>query len=517
MSESLTSPSRQRSGLPGEPFPAALRRRYDRLSLSSRQFLDFVEEHPEALLAESFERLDRPDPLRAYPMLRWPLFLDASVIRQLETAMADMTHLVRQVPGRLLDGDPERMAAFYGFSSRDAALLNTLASSPRLLDGLVARGDFVLTADGLRCLEMNYDANLGGWQADVYGPLYRGLPVLDPFFDGLGRGAGWTSPPRALFRHLAGSYLERGGLRHDTLNLAFVKAEDKDVGRLNELFAERLGAAYREVLEELRPGLGGRVGVCRYSQLEERDGHLYLEGDPRRPVQLLVEHCRGRVPRSVLSAWLSGKVMLVNGPLMNVFDDKRNLALLSRFADRLPAADREKAERWVPWTRRVEAGFVSYRGERAYLPELLRADPGRWVLKSARGMAGDDLRIGRALDPAAWDTAVDDALAAGDWIVQEHLEPVPVVSQSGARGHALHDAVFGLFQFGDLPGGGWLRVRRRRPGERPGEAPVNSSQGARVTIYFEVDDVPGEPVRNPVAPARPTSPTNDIHRRKDTP
>jgi hypothetical protein len=77
-------------------------------------------------------------------------------------------------------------------------------------------------------------------------------------------------------------------------------------------------------------------------------------------------------------------------------------------------------------------------------------------------------------------------MAAGDWVVQERIESVPLVYQDGAEGQAEHDVVWGLFAWG-APGfaGGYLRMLPRRPDG--GMRVVNATQGASKGLIFEVD------------------------------
>lgn len=478
-------------------FTPEIHAQYDRLSLASRQFLEYTEKHPEMFEREAFSSLAVDETYVRYPMLAWPVFFDRAVVRQLEGAAKGLARLIRRVPELLLDKDPARLSEVFGFEAKDARLLTTLLDHRPMVDGLLTRGDYVLSESGLQCLEINFDANLGGWQSDQFAGLYHSLPVLEGFFGTLGRSAHCPSAPRELFRSLASGFLEHFELGHSTLNTVFLKSEEQDAGRLVEIYGDAMNQHYSEVLAELRGDLEGRVTFCHARDLVERDGHLFFEGSEDRPIQIVVEHCRGRVPRHIFTAWLARTIHLVNGPLTNLFDDKRNLALLSEYAADLPDDDRWLVEAHIPWSRVVRRGFVDFHGERSPLADLLAENPQRFVLKSARGQAGREVFVGQALEADAWGHAIDQAFEAGDWIAQERVESLPFVARAGERGHTVHDVVWGLFLFGDTWGGGFLRSQVREEGHA---APINSAQGSVNTVLFEVDDVEGETERRPIAP-----------------
>ena len=138
-------------------------------------------------------------------------------------------------------------------------------------------------------------------------------------------------------------------------------------------------------------------------------------------------------------------------------------------------------ERSVPWTRQLRPGYVTYRGEREFLPDLLISRQERLVVKDARDWGGKGVALGRSTPKEAWECYVDNALDAGGWIVQEVLESRPYLYQCGEYGCVPHDVVWGPFVFGDRYAGSVLRMQ-----PQAGRGAVNLSLSATQGLVFEI-------------------------------
>jgi hypothetical protein len=103
------------------------------------------------------------------------------------------------------------------------------------------------------------------------------------------------------------------------------------------------------------------------------------------------------------------------------------------------------------------------------------------LVKRARVGQGKGVHAGRFTPAEEWRRLVSEALEQGDWVIQERVEPLPILGQNGERGTAPHEAVWGLFVFGDRYAGGFLSLRPL------GESGViNVHQGASEGIILEV-------------------------------
>jgi hypothetical protein len=103
------------------------------------------------------------------------------------------------------------------------------------------------------------------------------------------------------------------------------------------------------------------------------------------------------------------------------------------------------------------------------------------VLKDADAFGGAGVVLGRFASAEEWRRTLDRALAEGDWVVQEILEFLPYLYQSGEYGCSIHDVIWGPFVFGDRYGGVVLRMQPKAAG-----GAVNLSLSATEGIVLEV-------------------------------
>ncbi|HET8643253.1 MAG TPA: hypothetical protein VFM37_15050, partial [Pseudonocardiaceae bacterium] len=135
----------------------------------------------------------------------------------------------------------------------------------------------------------------------------------------------------------------------------------------------------------------------------------------------LVDARRLGVDIEPVRAAIEAGCLLVSTETGELIGNKKVLAWASEGRPWLTAADRELVDRYLPWTREVRDGPVWWRGGRHDLPALLLSRQAELVLKRGHGQCGLQVRIGRDTGAAQWATAVEEALAAGDSVVQEFV------------------------------------------------------------------------------------------------
>ncbi|HVR96038.1 MAG TPA: hypothetical protein VMW27_05455 [Thermoanaerobaculia bacterium] len=455
--------------------------RQHHVTLSGAQllWLEFAERHPECLRRESFVALDEWDDFVKDPLQPWPLFISPAPLAELERVSVGLCRLVKSLPRRIFGNDPEGIADFYGLDADTALLIaSVLEHGDDRLHGALARCDFIASASGLQCLELNVAGNLGGWETEAWLSRYRRSPLLARFLEESGLRFRTTDTTRLLFTHLTGQALCRG-VTHEggELNTAIVIHPEERPG---PAWTETLDAVYREVLAGR--GLAGRLGLCGETDLREKGGLLFLGGSR---VHTVFDLYGGVLPRPVFAALMSGTVDVYNGPAARILSDKLNLALLSETAEDGPFTpeERQLIAAHVPWSRRVAEEFTDWHGERVYLPELLEAERERLVIKQGWAMQGADVCVGALTPPERWAGLTAAALERRDWVVQERVESVPYLLQAPEGGAVPHDVIWGLFVFGDVYGGCFLRMM---PQGRTGV--INRALGASQGMLFEVDE-----------------------------
>jgi hypothetical protein len=98
-------------------------------------------------------------------------------------------------------------------------------------------------------------------------------------------------------------------------------------------------------------------------------------------------------------------------------------------------AELEAIRAHVPWTRMVKDVASDYRGRNVNLLEFIRSNNARLVLKPNDDYGGHGITIGWNSDESAWDEAIQNALANGDYLVQERVptarELFPALTDDG--------------------------------------------------------------------------------------
>jgi hypothetical protein len=444
-------------------------------------FLQFVERNPEALERASFAELEHHNVGSSYPLQPWPFLADRARVAEMERVSTGIAGLIKSLPRRVFGNDAERLCDYYGLGS--PALARLLVQEPMGLAAAIGRGDFLESAAGLQCLEFNMLSALGGWEAQLWSEAYLRVPVLSRFLREEGLRVACRDTVALLLAHVVAEARELATADGE-INLALVTPER--AAAHGQHLQGWLAGRYAEILRKEAPGAEGTLVVAPYPGLRERAGTLWA-GERR--IHAAVElHDEGTAAQA-LRCFRAGTLKLFNAPIRVVLTDKRNLAILSELGasgDLLSPAERELVTRHVPWTRRLAAAAAERRGREVWLPELALAEREELVIKKARAGRGSAVHLGAATPEALWRERVEQALAEGDWIVQERVEPLPALYQKGERGAGPHDVLWGLFVLGDRYGGGFLSLALREARTQTEGGVINVMRGATVGVIFEV-------------------------------
>lgn len=438
------------------------------------RFLEFIARQPGGLDPAAFSVLRQKDSVMRHPMEAWPFFIGKEQIAALGRAAVQVAGIASSIPRRVFELDPDRLAEFYRLPRELVGLTAPLLADSRGIDGAIGRGDFILTPSGLKCCEVNMAGNLGGNELGDWTERYLREPLVVRFLAEEGLVPSYTDPPRVLFHHLFDEAEERGLPADGRLNAAMLVSPTTPEWRGH---FERI---WRSVLAGRGGSAAGELVICDDAELRERSGHLFHR-DLR--IDVVVDARSGIVGRDVFLALQAGTVRAYNGPATPLLSDKLNLALMSELeGSGLFTEDERRVIRdHVPWTRRVEDGFVDFEDERVYLPDLLAGARERLVLKHSLSSQGSDVHAGLFTPLPRWDELVRAALDEGIWIVQEFMPPARLPFLLPEGGAADHDVVWGLYIIGERYGGGFLRVQ---PAGLAGV--INSARGALCTPIIEV-------------------------------
>lgn len=456
-----------------------IRESHRNLSELSLEYL----EHIERLWRQGPITAPKPPPIPGwvprYTVQPWPVFIDDAKREELRFASAEVTRLVKSIPDRVFQRDPVAISECFGLGS--PSLLALQLERPDGVAEAIVRCDLIDGDDGLRCVEANISTRLGGWDLRYWQTVYRTHPPVQGFLEERGVDPWYQDPFEALFRHMARQAWQAEICDDGVCNLAIRlgpgwSTSAEGVRPINEVYAG--------ILRKIDPGLEGQVFVVGGSQgLSARRGRLLLD-DVR--IHAMLEFTEEPTPIMAMRCFKAGSLHLYNTALANLLGDKRTFALLWEGIDSgaYTGRDREMIERFIPWTRRMLPGVVSYRGRSGPIADVVIANRDALVLKPAAGAGGFGVTVGRRASDEEWRRAVEAAMRdAASWIAQEVVSsrPYAFVDQETLKPH---DGVWGIFCFGTAYSGSFLRTLPRDEGS----GVINAHRGAAEAVIFETDD-----------------------------
>lgn len=452
------------------------------LSKVNLDFLAFVEKNPACLKRENFSELEE---LRnkLHFLQAWPTFLGSGTKKMFREAGVEIFNLIKSIPERLFQNDTRKMSAYYQLpvSVLDVQMEGVTREH---LDHLLARGDFIFSPSGLKCLEYNIAGNLGGHLLPLWESLYLKNPLILRFlreYDVTIKNKNLLEQYLAHCMRTAEPLASRSG--DAEINVALVLIGDMQVN-LSPM-AGYLEKLYQELLQREYPSQKGNIFLCDFPALDVRDDIVYYKGCR---IHALTEWYFGVTPPRIMKAFKAGNILIMNGPITNLMSAKSNLALLSEHADTdtgvFSPEEKNIIRKYVPWTRKITGGETVYRDERIQLEDFVLSHKDALVIKPSLGLGGDGVYIGKSTPRDQWEERVKNAVLKKNWVVQEAVASGSALYQHGETGCAVYDMVWGFFIFGVHYVGTFLRVILKKDAPRI----VNTHQGAQVSVVFEMKE-----------------------------
>ncbi len=469
-------------------FTDEIKNNHRKLSRCNADFLAFAEKNQAALKASSFF------PVKSYQgeasvLNAWPTFINQQFRHHIEEVAVGIFQLIRSLPQRIFGNNAKKIAKYYNLPL-DAVFYSLSLCNPGYVEHLFGRGDFALTESGLKCMEYNIASNLGGTDLTLWEPLYLATPIIQDFIKEY---CVHIRPCRpvlpALFEHLAqaAKQLLKPRSLSSRLNIALLMDTPDDLPSFPHQNNLAQYTDYEKILATLFPGaqLKGNIFTCRLNQLTEKDNHLYYKDHQ---VAVLVDLTPVSLPLRFVQMAKLGRLVILNGPPATIMVNKANLALLSEHQNSTLFTPREQRliQEVVPWTRKLQDTDALFHNQNVSLPEFTRSNRDKLIIKPTIEFGGAGVTVGRYTSQEKWQSAVYDALdSRACWLVQEFIETLPMMYQTGEKGCVEHDSVWGLFVFGQQYVDGMMRVMPRAGTS----GVVNAKQGATVSKVIEVNEL----------------------------
>ena len=292
-----------------------------------------------------------------------------------------------------------------------------------------ARLDSFLTDDAYSFVELNGESPAGIAYADAAFEIFAELPAMKRFAQeyNLRRFHGRPLMLDLLLRCYE-EFLQSKPLRPP--QIAIVDLKGLPTQQEFELFREYFEAR------------GHPSVICSPQELEFSGGRLRF-GDFEIDIVYKRLLCNEYLPimrdfPALLEAYRAGAICMVNSFRSKLIHKKALFAVLTdaRHTALFNDSERNAIRAHVPWTRRVRFGASDYYHEPIDLIEFIARRRDRLVLKPNDDYGGHGIYIGWNTDEISWAEAIQNALANGDYLVQERVptarEVFPALGDNGS-------------------------------------------------------------------------------------
>jgi hypothetical protein len=196
-----------------------------------------------------------------------------------------------------------------------------------------------------------------------------------------------------------------------------------------------------ELFKDFFEGEGYPSVICSPEELEWTGERLSVQGFEIDIVykRLLVNEYLPIIKEypALLDAYRAGAICMVNSFRSKLIHKKALFAVLTdeRHAGLFSEVETAAIRAHVPWTRRVRAEKTEHYGEEVELLDFILQRRDRLVLKPNDDYGGHGIYIGWNTDEISWNEALHNAVANGDYLVQERVptarETFPALQPDG--------------------------------------------------------------------------------------
>lgn len=128
--------------------------------------------------------------------------------------------------------------------------------------------------------------------------------------------------------------------------------------------------------------------------------------------------------QALAHAYRAGTVCMVNSPRSVIVGNKKILAAIRRpeILALMKVEERRAIEAYVPWTEVFRDAKAECMGFMVNLPDFVRDNRDKLVLKAAQSYGGKDVFLGFETSQEDWEALMEKHLEAENWIVQRLVE-----------------------------------------------------------------------------------------------
>ena len=142
------------------------------------QYTNFIKTNEQCHFPVDFAKTNLPEYMRRYhvELQHIPVLIDEAKVKEFHLASSGLVEIVKKIPKLIFNNNADDITKFYQYK-RPEVVKHTLMSA-QYGNTTLSRNDFIYTSSGLKALELNCSATLGGWNIPFFFDMYRNqLPV----------------------------------------------------------------------------------------------------------------------------------------------------------------------------------------------------------------------------------------------------------------------------------------------------------------------------------------------------
>ena len=403
----------------------------------------------------------------------WPAVINKEKKTEFSDVAVGVSKLIKAIPERIFNCDAKKIGEYYKI---DSDYIESFAlRGMKSLDYMSARGDFIDTEDGLKCIEYNMESNLGGWEVSLYKDIYLNDPFIKRFTSAENTSLYYRDTMNIFFEELVREHIKNTKDSQSHIHIALF-----DEGHTGDMVKNFLNNKLHQFLVKSEHSFGGTIHFGDISEFHVKENNLY-----QNQIKMNVVIDFGyQVSQEILNCLNENSIVLFNGPISTLLGNKLSISLLSENETNPVFTEEEQAfiKKHIPWSRKIVVGKTQYKEEEIDLVPYIVSNKDQFVLKISDSLSGDNIFLGSSVEQNKWETLIERAVSEKHWVVQERLDSVSYMDLTHESESVPHDVIWGLFSIADTYGGGFVRCLPREK-----NAVVNRSKGATETIIFETD------------------------------
>ena len=387
-------------------------------------------------------------------------------------------------------------------------IIKTLSEEVEKTPGRI---DFLITENGIKCIEFNVGLKCGGWQNFAILNLYKTNPLISSFCRDNNINLTVHDTLAHYFDYYISEALETVTDIENELNFViwvdhlelfepnslrylYTKALKKITSfkylkklKRFAIFKDLTPTEYEQALENSeilknKPNL--KVNIIITDEVKEfkiQSEKLYYKDSRVHIIMPLLGFSLQKIQKEKFLKKES--TIITECHSYSLLRNKHYFATLSEHEDSpiFTKEEQETIKKYIPWSRRLSKIKTKFKGKEISLEDFCKNNKDLFVLKKNVSFGGYGVYIGKELAQDSWENILSQALKTDQFVVQEYVESLLYNYIDKDCNLSPHRVGWGVFIVGDKFAGGFAR-----PAPEKSSLKINVSQGSTISFLFEV-------------------------------